>query len=46
MTAIPGTTLTATYDDLQWGTGYVPEPATVSLLAIGVIGLVRRRRAF
>jgi hypothetical protein len=39
-----GTTFTATYNDLQWGTGYVPEPATMSLLAIGALSLIRRKK--
>jgi hypothetical protein len=41
-----GTTFTATYNDFQYGTGYVPEPATMSLLALGGVSmLIRRRRA-
>lgn len=38
VTAPSGTTFTATYDDLQWGTGYVapvPEPASLAFLGLG-----------
>lgn len=34
--------LTGTYTDFSWGTGYVPEPA--SILLVGLAGLMRRRR--
>ena len=50
----PGTTFTATYNDLTWGTGYVPapvpEPATfiagaLLLLPFGLSALRRNRKA-
>ena len=43
VTTVPGTTFTATYNDLSWGTGYVnvPEPATLIIWSLlGAMGLV------
>jgi hypothetical protein len=41
-----GSTFTATYDDLTWGTGYVnaPEPSTFALLGIAGLGLLAYTR--
>ena len=51
VSAAPGTTFTATYNDLTWGTGYVnavPEPGTLVLLITAGLGALcyawRRRR--
>ncbi|MHB1459561.1 MAG: PEP-CTERM sorting domain-containing protein [Armatimonadota bacterium] len=46
----PGATFTATYNDLQWGTGYVnvvPEPSSIIVLVGGLGSLLtfRRRKA-
>ena len=35
---------TITFNDFQYGSGHVPEPATMSLLALGGLAALRRRR--
>jgi hypothetical protein len=55
VSAQQGVTVTGTYNDLQWGTGYtypapeapIPEPVTMAGLMLGIgglVGYVRRRR--
>lgn len=35
---------TVTFNDFQYGSGHVPEPATMCMLGLGALGLTRRKR--
>ncbi len=39
-----GTSSTVYYDDLSFGSDYIPEPMSMILLGLGILGLVSRKR--